>query len=296
MIRRANTTDIDFLITAIIEAEKSGSEMISYCGIFNITEAELIKALRNMLDENVEGQELCISSFMIAEENGEKAAALAAWVEGKTGRSASAIKNDLLIYFLDRQKVLLATENISLMNEIGIDRTPGTLQIESVYTAPKFRGKGLSKQLIEAQITDYQKSGDKFEKVQVFLLGNNIAATKSYEKAGFTIVKTKQAANKAINKILSSDTRVLMERSCGNPSENGILSQLNSIFAKVLKQPTLSLTPTTVATDVNGWTSLNHMILIDSVEEHFKIKFKLNEIMKFKNVGEMVATIEKKIS
>ena len=65
-IRQAGAEDIDFLIEAIIEAEKSGSEMISYCGIFGLSQAELIELMRKMLAEDLEGQQLCISGFAIA--------------------------------------------------------------------------------------------------------------------------------------------------------------------------------------------------------------------------------------
>jgi len=74
-----------------------------------------------------------------------------------------------------------------------------------------------------------------------------------------------------------------------------IYERLNSIFSVVLKHPDISLSPSSSANDVNGWTSLTHMILIDEIESTFKIKFKLNEILKFNNVGDMVACIEKKL-
>jgi acyl carrier protein len=79
-------------------------------------------------------------------------------------------------------------------------------------------------------------------------------------------------------------------------NEQEIYEQLNVIFAKVLKKSEVSLSAATTAADVEGWTSLTHMILIDSIEGHFKVKFKLNEIMKFNNVGEMVNTIIKKLN
>lgn len=78
--------------------------------------------------------------------------------------------------------------------------------------------------------------------------------------------------------------------------EQQILQQVNKIFSRVLKQPNLSLTPASTANDVTGWTSLTHMILIDDIEVHFKVKFKLNEIMKFSNVGEMITCIHKKLN
>jgi acyl carrier protein len=79
-------------------------------------------------------------------------------------------------------------------------------------------------------------------------------------------------------------------------NETQIYADLGKIFSDVLKKPGLQLTAESTASDVEGWTSLTHMILIDTIEGHYKIKFKLNEIVKFRNVGEMVASIMKKLN
>ena len=75
-----------------------------------------------------------------------------------------------------------------------------------------------------------------------------------------------------------------------------ILTQLNTIFSTVLRKKDLALNPETSAADVPGWDSLSHMILIDSIEKHFKVKFKLNEIMNFKNIGDLVNCIHRKFA
>ncbi len=73
-----------------------------------------------------------------------------------------------------------------------------------------------------------------------------------------------------------------------------ILSQLNTIIGGAVRKKDLLLTPETTAKDVPGWDSLTHMIIIDSIEKHFKVKFKLNEIMNFKNVGDTIACLQTK--
>ncbi len=75
-----------------------------------------------------------------------------------------------------------------------------------------------------------------------------------------------------------------------------ILSQLTTIFQKVLKKQNVNLSAETTAADVDGWDSLTHMMIIDSIEKHFSIRFKLMEIMKFNNVGDMISCIKKKVS
>ena len=42
------------------------------------------------------------------------------------------------------------------------------------------------------------------------------------------------------------------------------------------------------ATDVDGWDSLTHMMIISEVEKAFSITFKLKELNKMKNMGDML--------
>ena len=75
-----------------------------------------------------------------------------------------------------------------------------------------------------------------------------------------------------------------------------ILDEVNSIFRKVLNNSTINLTTTSTAEDVDEWDSLNNIRLITEVEKHFKVKFKLREIMKLKNVGELCTGVQKKLA
>lgn len=75
-----------------------------------------------------------------------------------------------------------------------------------------------------------------------------------------------------------------------------ILSTCNNIFIKQLDNPSIVLKRETTAADVEEWDSLTHLQIIVAIEKHFKIKFTASEIQKFKNVGEMCDTIEKRIA
>ena len=57
VIREASERDIDFIIETIIEADKSGSNVISACNILNVNEQEYRNILKNILNDNIEGQE-----------------------------------------------------------------------------------------------------------------------------------------------------------------------------------------------------------------------------------------------
>jgi acyl carrier protein len=45
---------------------------------------------------------------------------------------------------------------------------------------------------------------------------------------------------------------------------------------------------TTRATDVNGWDSLSHLIVLTSIEKRLKVKFPLAEAYDAENVGALV--------
>lgn len=75
-----------------------------------------------------------------------------------------------------------------------------------------------------------------------------------------------------------------------------IFNKLNEIFIDVLDLDEVELTDETSANDIEEWDSLSHIQLIVAVEKTFGIKFTSLEIMKWKNVGEMVDSIIEKQS
>lgn len=74
-----------------------------------------------------------------------------------------------------------------------------------------------------------------------------------------------------------------------------LLKEVNSIFIDVLDDESVKLTPETTANDVEGWDSLTHIQLIVAIEKRFKIRFGSREIQSWKNVGEMLETIDSKL-
>lgn len=72
---------------------------------------------------------------------------------------------------------------------------------------------------------------------------------------------------------------------------NEIFEKLNEIFVEVLDLDEIALTEESSANDIEEWDSLSHIQLIVAIEKVFAIKFTSLEIMKWKNVGEMVDSI-----
>lgn len=70
-----------------------------------------------------------------------------------------------------------------------------------------------------------------------------------------------------------------------------IFSKLNEIFIDVLDLDECNLTDETNANDIEEWDSLSHIQLIVAIEKRFGIKFTSLEIMRWRNVGELVDSI-----
>ena len=70
-----------------------------------------------------------------------------------------------------------------------------------------------------------------------------------------------------------------------------IFEKLNEIFMDVLDLDEVELNEGSSANDIEEWDSLSHIQLIVAIEKAFGIKFTSLEIMKWKNVGEMVDSI-----
>ncbi len=74
-----------------------------------------------------------------------------------------------------------------------------------------------------------------------------------------------------------------------------IINRLTPVFRKVFSDNSLVVTEGLSALDVENWDSLSHMLLISEVENAFSIKFKLKDLNKMANVGDMIAIISSKL-
>lgn len=75
-----------------------------------------------------------------------------------------------------------------------------------------------------------------------------------------------------------------------------IIKAAQEVFIDVLEDDYIVLNYNTTADDIEDWDSLNNILLIVEIEKKFKLKFKLEEIHSFKNVGEMCDYIFNKVN
>jgi acyl carrier protein len=76
---------------------------------------------------------------------------------------------------------------------------------------------------------------------------------------------------------------------------SAILEKLNGIFTDVLDNDDIKISETSTANDIEEWDSLNHIQLVVAIEKSFKVKFTTYEIQTWKNVGDMVNSIQAKL-
>lgn len=79
-------------------------------------------------------------------------------------------------------------------------------------------------------------------------------------------------------------------------SREEMLKKINDILKDIFDDETLVITYETTANDVPDWDSLNHINIISSIESEFGVDFSMEEVINFKNVGDIVGKILEKNS
>lgn len=74
-----------------------------------------------------------------------------------------------------------------------------------------------------------------------------------------------------------------------------IKEKIKNVLTTILEHDNFDMQDELTATDVDGWDSLSHMMILTKIEEEFNIKFKLRDLNKLKNMGSLVSVIQTKI-
>ncbi|MBR1670952.1 MAG: acyl carrier protein [Butyrivibrio sp.] len=74
-----------------------------------------------------------------------------------------------------------------------------------------------------------------------------------------------------------------------------VFEKLNAVFRDVFEDESITVNDDTTADDIEDWDSLEHINLVNAVEQEFGIKFNMGQIVSMKNVGEMVNIIIEKL-
>jgi acyl carrier protein len=77
-------------------------------------------------------------------------------------------------------------------------------------------------------------------------------------------------------------------------TEPEIYDTLTTIFRDVFLRDDLVLTPQFSAQDVDDWDSFKQIEIIVAVQEHYRVKFRTQEMDRLTNVGDLVKLIASK--
>lgn len=74
-----------------------------------------------------------------------------------------------------------------------------------------------------------------------------------------------------------------------------ILAKLTPVFRDVFDDDRIALTSGMTARDVDGWDSVGNIRLMVTIEGEFRIKFDVGEFQEFRNVGDLVAGVARRL-
>ena len=78
-------------------------------------------------------------------------------------------------------------------------------------------------------------------------------------------------------------------------TREAVFEKLNEVFRDVFEDDDITVGEDTTSADIEDWDSLEHINLVNAVEQEFGIKFNMGQIVSMKNVGEMVTIIMSKL-
>jgi len=74
-------------------------------------------------------------------------------------------------------------------------------------------------------------------------------------------------------------------------STTEVHQKLTEVFRDIFDDPTLEITDTTTADDIDDWDSITHINLIAAVEKAFKVSFNTKDVKALANVGDFISLI-----
>lgn len=77
-------------------------------------------------------------------------------------------------------------------------------------------------------------------------------------------------------------------------NKSDIMKRLMDVFRDVFDDDSIVINESTTSADIEDWDSIEHINLIDAVEDEFGLRFKMKEVSGMKNVGEMIDIISQR--
>ncbi|MBL0181167.1 MAG: hypothetical protein IPP96_02300 [Chitinophagaceae bacterium] len=213
LIRKAVASDIPFLADVVIASEKAMSDRLSFTTLFNKTEEEAKELIIQMFEEEVDGCELSLSSFIVTEFEGKPISGSGAWIEGFKGNMPSGIlKSNLISYTFGKESIGYLKTKSNIVKDVMIEREPMTLQLEYFHIKNEHLGKGLDAALMDKIEENALAQYPELKKVQCQIFKNSVFSIKILLRHGFKIVKSYKSDNDDIFDYLPFNEKLLMEK------------------------------------------------------------------------------------
>lgn len=218
--RMATPDDVDFVIDCVIEAEKSGTQTINTCRIFNLTEQEWRDILRKILLDDIPDYDFWLSNYLIAELDGRPVCAQGAWFEGKTGTASSVIKTSMMMEYIPKDKFVLDLKTAKFVKALSIKREAGKVQLEHAYTVPDLRRRGIHTQTVIEIMKRTFDQNPPATMIQTIFFKQNCNTYNECIKLGFEPVLEKGVDDPEILNIFAHKTRIMMDMTPEKLNEN----------------------------------------------------------------------------
>jgi hypothetical protein len=212
-IRKATIEEASFIADVIMTAEKATSDKLSLSTLFELPVAKVKELVISMLEEEIDGCEFSLSSYLITEQNGQPVAAVCGWLEGyHEGESSNIIKSNLLTFTFPKESLKSLISKSELISGILIEREKMALQFEYAHVLPGHRGNRLIEIMQDKMEADTLLLHPGLNKIQIQCFENSIYAIRMIERIGFRFVKKVVVDNDEILRYLPDKTKFLMEK------------------------------------------------------------------------------------
>lgn len=212
--RPATPQDVAFLAEGVRIAERipAADELTIYEAVFGFTRSELDGFLTETLRQDGGDYPLTFGTFFVLERDGDPVACCAGWVEAAHGLPSGHITAMAISRYLGSRRWRERAPFIRALAAAAPSRSPQTLQLESFYTAPAFRGQGSTRRLIEGVLGVLAVGPVAPRTAEISLLAENRQAAGAYAKSGFQAVWTTPTAEEVFRGLTGSRGFMQMRR------------------------------------------------------------------------------------
>lgn len=210
--RPAEPRDVDFCVETIVMAEKSRTDKFSYEQIFDMPESELRRIFREIILEDISGQELALSSFLVGEIQGMVVGAVACWPEILNDTASSLLKANVLSYYIPPEKFSKAMPLLEKLSHYQFEHEPDSIQFSSIYVSEEYRTLDLLLEFILRGVVFVRGKYPKrtFRYMAGEISNSNAFLERAYRRIKIFPVKKIMVDDPDVLKVLPGNSRLYM--------------------------------------------------------------------------------------